>query len=82
MMADKDGAANSVRPLPLQGGGLGWGSRRNAQDPAVAPKSTPTRLHELRIAKLMQPTSPFQGEAELAARVASPRTITACLNAR
>ena len=51
-------AAHSVRSLPLQGGGSGWGSSRAEHDPR------PTA--SLRVAV----TSPFQGEVtELAARV-------------
>jgi hypothetical protein len=80
MMIENDGAANSVPPLPLKGGGSGWGSRRHTWGLAVAPKSTPTRQHVLRVAKHMLPTSPFQGEAELAAKAQIFVTTSACFN--
>jgi hypothetical protein len=99
MMIENDGAANSVPPLSLKGGGhrrpsaaalstknadakhrLWWGSRRHTWGLAVAPKSTPTRQHVLRVAKHMLPTSPFQGEAELAAKAQIFVTTSACFN--
>jgi hypothetical protein len=64
MLEDNDRAANSVHPLPLQGGGLGWGS--------TAQSETPTRLPKPRVAGLRQSTSPFQGEVALAGRAAAP----------
>ena len=65
-------ATNSVRSLPLQGGGLGWGSQESMWmwESCSTEELTPTRAFGA--------TSPLQGEVEPAARAQIAQTTPLC----